>query len=95
MKHVNEILSFLGGRLKTLAKGNAVATKPISAGDRHVLPLCELSIGFGGGGGAGEGIGDNEQQENQGTGGGAGGGAKATPVAVVIVDGDDLRIEAI
>jgi uncharacterized spore protein YtfJ len=95
MEHVNEILSFLGERLKTMAKANAVTAKPISAGDRHVMPLCELSLGFGGGGGTGEGLGEDEQKENQGTGGGVGGAAKATPVAVVIADGDDVRIEVL
>jgi uncharacterized spore protein YtfJ len=93
MKHVKGIISLLGERLKTLAQGNVVATEPISVGDRHVLALCELSLRIGGGGGAGEELSQGEQQNGKGTGGGVGGGAKATPVAVVVADGDNIRIE--
>jgi uncharacterized spore protein YtfJ len=87
------IMSLIGERLKTLARSNAVVSKPISVGNRHVLPLCELSLSFGGGGGTGEGLEKGEQHDGQGTGGGAGGSAKAVPVAVVVVDGSDVRIE--
>lgn len=93
MRDVKEIVSLIGERLKTLAQSNAVVSKPLSVGDRHVLPLCELSLTFGGGGGTNEGLSDTDQQNGQGTGGGVGGSAKATPVAVVIVDGRDVRIE--
>ena len=90
---VKEIISIIGERLKTLAKGNAVASKPISFGDRHVLPLCELGLTFGGGGGTSEGLGDSDRENGQGTGSGAGGSARAVPVAVVVVEGNDVRIE--
>ena len=93
MEHVKGIISLVGERLKSLARGNAVATEPISMGDRHVLALCELSLSFGGGGGTGEELKNDEHQNGKGTGGGVGGGAKATPVAVVVADGDNVRIE--
>jgi uncharacterized spore protein YtfJ len=93
MKDAKGIVSLIGERLKTLAQSNAVVSKPISVGDRHILPLCELSLGFGGGGGTSEGLGEDEQQNGQGAGSGVGGSAKATPVAVVVVDGQDVRIE--
>ena len=51
MKDLKGIVSLIGEHLKTLAEGNAVVSKPISVGDRHVLPLCELGLGLGGGGG--------------------------------------------
>ena len=94
MKHVKGIISLVGGRLKSLAQGNAVATAPLSVGDRHVLALCELSLGIGGGGGAGEEMRNGEHQNGKGIGGGVGGGAKATPVAVVVVDGENVHIES-
>ena len=92
MKHVLELFGTVSERLERIAKGNAVVAKPISLGDRHVIPLCELSVGFGGGGGVGEGTGD-EEGPMTGTGGGAGGGAKATPVAVLIIENGHVRIE--
>jgi uncharacterized spore protein YtfJ len=93
MRDVKGIVSLIGERLKTLAQSNTVVSKSLSVGDRHVLPLCELSLTFGGGGGTSEGLSDTDQQNGQGAGGGVGGSAKATPVAVVIVDGRDVRIE--
>ena len=93
MIDIKEIISLIGDRLKELARSNAIVTKPISVGNRHVLPLCELSLSFGGGGGSSEGNGTDDQQNGQGAGSGAGGHAKAVPIAVVVVDGDDVRIE--
>lgn len=95
MNYVKGIISLLGERLKSLAQGNAVATRPISMGDRHVLALCELTLSIGGGGGAGEELGNDEHQNGKGIGGAAGGGAKAMPVAVVVADGDSVRIETL
>lgn len=93
MKYVKGIISLVGEHLKSLARGNAVATDPISVGDRHVLALCELALNIGGGGGTGEELRNDEQENGKGVGGGVGGGAKATPVAVVVVEGDNVRIE--
>ena len=78
-----------------MAQSNAVVTQPVSFGDRHVLPMCELKLGFAGGGGTGEDKGGGEQSGGQGTGGVAGGSAKATPIAVIVVDGQNVRIESL
>ncbi|MFO0745992.1 MAG: spore germination protein GerW family protein [Myxococcota bacterium] len=92
MRYVKEMFEAVTGRLKALALRNAVVAKPISVGDRHVLTLCELSVGFGGVGGRGEG-----QEEGQGSGtgggGGAGGRAAACPVAVLVIEGGKVRLE--
>ncbi len=92
MKHVKDIFAAVSERVTQLAKGNAVVAKPISVGDRHVLTLCELSLGFGGMGGSGEGK-EEGQGDGKGTGGGAGGGAKASPVAVLVIEDGKVRIE--
>ena len=95
MKHVGEILESLSQQLRTLAQGNAVVAKPLVVGDRYLIPLCQLSMGMGAGGGIGEGDADEAAgyAGGKGVGGGAGGGAKVAPVAVVVVDGDDVRLE--
>jgi uncharacterized spore protein YtfJ len=95
MNEIKDVLSMIRARLKNLAQSNAVVSRPISMGDRHVLPLCELGMGFGGGGGTGEDTGDKTQNRGQGTGGGSAGSAKATPIAVVVVDGNRVRIETL
>ena len=44
---------FTGQVAAALAAGNAVVSKSISVGGRHVIPLCELCLAFGAGGGRG------------------------------------------
>ncbi len=95
MNDVKGIISMISERLKKMAQSNAVVTQPVSFGDRHVLPMCELKLGFAGGGGTGEDKGGGEQSGGQGTGGVAGGSAKATPIAVIVVDGQNVRIESL
>ena len=96
MNYVTQLLGKLTARLRELAQGNAVVAKSVSVGDRHVIPLCELSLGFGGGGGQGEGIDPGEGEgAGRGMAGGAGGGAKASPVAVIIVEAGRVRIESL
>ena len=92
MEDVGKLLSQVSERLENMAKSNAVVARKISVGDRHVLPLCELAMGFGGAGGRGEAL---EQGANQGQGGAAGGAAKAAPVAVIIVEGGRVRVESL
>lgn len=96
MEFVTQLLTRLTTRLGALAKSNAVVARRVSVGDRHVIPLCELSVGIGGGGGQGEGS-DPEKGETAGKGlaGGAGGSAKASPVAVIVVEGGRVRVESL
>lgn len=92
MLHLRKLFEAAANRLRSLARGNGVVTKPISVGDRHIVTLVELSIGFGGAGGSGEGT-ENGQAEGKGTGGGAGGKASACPVAVLVVQDGKVRVE--
>ena len=94
MEHVTNLIGLLSDRLKKAASANAVVAKPVSVGDRHIVPLCELSLSFGGGGGDAEGSAKG-RETGKGTGAGAGGGAKASPVAVLVVEGNDVRLEKI
>jgi len=94
MKDFKEIFAAVSDRVAGLAKSNAVVAKPISVGDRHILPLCELTVGFGGGGGIGEGEPTKPGEDLvSGAGGGAGGAAKASPVAVLVIENGKVHIE--
>ncbi|MDX9721564.1 MAG: spore germination protein GerW family protein [Myxococcota bacterium] len=94
MKELRTLFEKLAADVRKLAQGNAVVAKSISVGNRHVIPLCELKLGFGGGGGTGELLGENEDKEG-GQGMGVGGGAKATPVVVVVVENGVVRVQSI
>ncbi len=94
MKQVTEILASLSSTLAAKGASKAVVGEMISAGDYHVVPLCEVAIGLGSGGGQGTSDGDaNGVGKGEGTGIGAGGSAKVQPVAVIVVDNGGVRIE--
>lgn len=94
MEELKELLGKLKPQLTRLLRKNAVVAKPISIGDRHVVTLVELGLSWGAGGGKGEGESEGEGP-GKGVGGGSGGGARSAPVAVVIVDGDNIRLESL
>lgn len=96
MEHVKQLFMTMGKHLETLARSSAIVAKPISIESRHVIPLCELSLIYGGGGGEGESTSEEKNTLVQrGTGGGAGGGAKVQPVAILVIDGNTVRLEKI
>lgn len=96
MEQIKQLLARLGTDLRVLAERNAVVASPISVGDRHVVPLCELSIGVGAGGGKGEGEAPGgEQGSGSGVGAAVAGGAKASPVAVLVIEEGKVRLEKI
>jgi uncharacterized spore protein YtfJ len=95
MNEIINIFQTLSERMKQIAKGNAVVAKTISVGDRHVIPLCELSLSCGGFGGSGSENVPDSKEPQVGTGGGMGGGAKAQPVAVIIIENGKAHIESL
>jgi len=96
MHDIGKLLTAVSEKLGGLARNNAVVARKISVGDRHVVPLCELSVGFAGGGAQGEATEPTaEMGAGKGTGGGAGGMAKAAPVAVIVIDGGKVRVESL
>lgn len=90
MEGVKRILDVVRGKLSRTALKDVVVSKPISVAARHVLVLSEVSYGFGAGGGSGD---EKGKRASRGNGVGGGGGAKACPVAVLVVDGDKVRVE--
>lgn len=96
MEHVEKLLAAISKHFEKLARTNAVVAQPISVGDRHVVPLCELSVSYGAGGGAGETIAeDGTKQPQQGIGGGGGGASKAAPVAVLVIENGKVRLQRV
>lgn len=90
MEGVKRILDVVRGRLSRTALKDVVVSKPISVAARSVVVLSEVSYGFGAGGGSGD---EKGKRASRGSGVGGGGGAKASPVAVLVVDGDEVRVE--
>ena len=73
---------------------NTVVGEPIIVGGNTIIPLVSVGFGFGGGGGTGKG-GKSEKGTGEGRGEGTGGGGGVKPVAVIIVNEEGVRVEAI
>ncbi|MFH2036146.1 MAG: spore germination protein GerW family protein [Candidatus Zixiibacteriota bacterium] len=84
---VTEILSSIVGELKDIANSQTVIGQPITVGDKTVIPVVKISVGFGAGGGQGD-----AGEKGGGFGGGGGGGAKIEPSAFIIIDGDHISM---
>ncbi len=95
MKDTQKLFASVAPKLEAMVKANAVVGPRTSVGNRHAIPLVEISLGLGGGGGGGDGVDPKGGAEGRGHGGAAGGGVKVTPVAVLIVDGSDVHLESL
>ena len=82
---LQELLSSIIGQLKEIATTETIVGKPVTMGDKSVVPVSRLAIGFGVGGGEGE-----RKGTESGFGGGGGGGAKVEPVGFIIIDGEKV-----
>ena len=93
MEEIKKLFEAVRQRMSGTALKDAVVSKPLTAGERHVVVLSEVTLMFAGGGGTGEGT--TAGKAAKGTGGGSGGMSKASPVAVLVVENGKARIEKI
>ena len=80
--------------IKGVLSAETVVGEPIVVGGNTIIPLVSVGFGFGGGSGTGKG-GKSEKEMGEGTGGGSGGGGGVKPVALIIVNEEGVRVEAI
>ena len=85
--NVTDILRGVVGELREIAKSETVIGEPVTVGDKTVIPVVKVSVGFGAGGGEG-----TDDKRNSGFGGGGGGGAKIEPAAFIIIEKDDVKL---
>lgn len=84
--NVVDILKGVVGELREISKSETIIGEPITVGDKTVIPVVKISVGFGAGGGQGE------REKMGGFGGGGGGGAKIEPAAFIIMDKDGISL---
>ncbi len=87
--NVSEILQHIVGDLKEMARSQSVVGEAIHLGNKIVVPLVKISVGFGAGGG--------QQEKTPGAtnfGGGGGGGARIEPAAFIVIDGEKIFLMA-
>jgi uncharacterized spore protein YtfJ len=89
---VDSLVKTTLGEIEKLLSSKAVVGEPITIGEVTLVPLISFGFGFGVGGASGKG---EEKRKGEGEGGGTAGGAWVKAVAVIIIDKDGARIEAV
>ena len=79
--------------IRGVLSAERVVGEPIVVGGNTIIPLVTVGFGFGVGAGTGKG-GRSEKETGEGTGGATGGGGGVKPVAMIIVNEEGVRIEA-
>jgi sporulation protein YtfJ len=87
--NIMELLQGIIGELKVIAKSETVVGQPVTAGDRTIIPVTRISVGFGAGGGE-----EGKQDKGSRFGGGGGGGAVIDPVAFLVIEKDKVFLLA-
>jgi len=90
MKDVQNLFDKAIGELERLLNTKTVVGEAITVDGNTLIPL--VSVGFGFGVGAGEGT---DPKKGASSGGGTGGGGGVKPVALIIVNKDGVRVEAV
>jgi uncharacterized spore protein YtfJ len=80
------------GEIEKMLSTKAVVGEPVTVEGRTLIPLIAVGFGFGAGGGSGK-----SEEKAKGEGGrlGTGGGGGVRPIALVVIDRDGVRVEAI
>ena len=80
--------------IRGMLSAERVVGEPIVIGGNTIIPVVSVGFGFGGGGGTGKG-GRSDKETGEGRGEGTGGGGGVKPVAMIIVNEEGVRVEAI
>ena len=94
MEETQNLVKTAMEEIRGVLSAETVVGEPIVVGGNTIIPLVSVGFGFGGGGGTGKG-GKSEKETGEGRGEGTGGGGGVKPVAVIIVNDEGVRVEAI
>jgi uncharacterized spore protein YtfJ len=83
--NITELLSTIIGELRKVATTETIIGESVKLGDKMVVPVSRVTVGFGAGGGEGQ-----APDKGSGFGGGGGGGARIEPVGFIVIDGDKV-----
>jgi uncharacterized spore protein YtfJ len=90
MKDVEKVFGTAINEIERLLNTKTVVGEPIIVEGNTLIPLISVGFGFGVGGGEG-----TDPKKGSGAGGGTGGGGGVKPVALIIINKDGVRVEAI
>lgn len=90
MKEIEKLFDKAVAEIERMLNTRTAVGEPIAIGETTLIPLVSLGFGFGVGGGEG-----TDTKKGKGYGGGTGGGGGVKPVAIIVIDGDGVRVEPI
>lgn len=76
-----DVIKGIVGELRQIASAESVVGKPVTVGDKTVVPIVKVTMGFGAGGGEG-----GKGHAMEGFGAGGGGGCIVEPVGFIFMD---------
>ena len=82
-----ELIKSILEELKAIAKTETIVGEPITIGDKTIVPVCKITLGFGAGGGTG-----GTKDKGEGAGSGGGGGVAIFPAAFIVIKGDEVSV---
>ncbi|MDP3024144.1 MAG: spore germination protein GerW family protein [candidate division Zixibacteria bacterium] len=82
-----ELIKSILEELKAIAKTETIVGEPITIGDKTIVPVCKITLGFGAGGGTG-----GAKDKGEGSGSGGGGGVAIFPAAFIVIKGDEVSV---
>ncbi len=85
--NVMEVIKGIVGELRGIATAEAVVGDAVTIGDKTVVPVVRISVGFGAGGGEGD-----KDKSASGFGAGGGGGCVIEPAAFIIMDKNGVSL---
>lgn len=90
MEDIGKLFDRTVSEIERMLSTKTVVGEPIEVGENTLIPLINVGFGFGVGGGEG-----TEPQKGSGHGGGTGGGGGVKPVALVVINSQGVRVDAI
>lgn len=91
MEDVERLFKTAVGEIERMLTSKTVVGEPVTVEGNTLIPLIAVGFGFGAGGGTGK----MRKGQEEGFGGGTGGGGGVKPVAVIVINADGVRVEAI
>lgn len=77
---LTDLISSIMGELKQIAATETIIGEPVKLGEKMVVPVSKVLVGFGVGGGEGQ-----DEKKGGGFGGGGGGGVRVEPVGFIVI----------
>jgi len=82
-----QLIKSIMDEIKILARTETIVGDPITIGDKTIIPVCKITLGFGAGGGAG-----GTKEKGEGLGSGGGGGIMVYPAAFIVIKGEEISL---